>query len=213
MRRATVLGTFLLAVSCRGPERFEVADEAATPEQQGLEASRTVRETHCDLVPLEAPTHLDQEFRNWDAGAQERLVPPDAIRAPDLDISGEWCVSRGYDSTFLTIRPVSGDRYEVCFATHGCVGGWKLHRVATFREGVLVLDEPVEEYFPLMYARLYPVKITGEDCLISSDGVKQLEDEFLVWYVFRRPPENGDWASFSMDNEFGAELRNAEDSR
>jgi hypothetical protein len=82
----------------------------------------------------------------------------------------------GYDYTTLSIPSVAGGAFRVAFETAGCLGHWRLRRIARFVDGVLELDRPVKEYFPLTYRTLYAVRVAEVDYLVPAAGVEQFQN-------------------------------------
>src|SRR5687767_8290607 len=117
---------------------------------------------------------IEEELAGWHPTSQEAAEPPAELIDPKLDITGEWFVSRGYDGTSLKIRKAS-EGYVVDFNTHGCLFRYQLKRHGEYSKGVLVLDRPVKEYFPLTYQKLYAMKIGTSEYLIASAAVDDLE--------------------------------------
>ncbi len=80
---------------------------------------------------------------------------------------------------------------------------WKLRRTGHYSGGALVLNRPVEEYFPLTYQRLYAVRVGSTEYLVPDVVVARFQNAMVpgTWdaggsgvrfYAFTRTPPTTD---------------------
>lgn len=114
----------------------------------------------------ERSRRAETELDGWKPTCDEPYEPVEGIRQRDMDIVGSWAVRRGMDGSSLTIKRNGERGYIVSFSTSGCLDRWRLARHGEYRDGVLRLNRPVRDYFPLTYDRLYAIRIEGQDRLL-----------------------------------------------
>ncbi|MBI4579102.1 MAG: hypothetical protein HY718_05325 [Planctomycetes bacterium] len=118
---------------------------------------------------------VEQELDHWQPAARESDRPMDSIRYPEMNIAGNWTLSRGLDYSRLAITKTDDGHYQVSFASGGCLYNYRLKRIGDYSGGVLSLNRPVKEYFPLSYRTLYAVRIGGQDYLLPSAAVAEVD--------------------------------------
>jgi hypothetical protein len=110
----------------------------------------------------------ETQLQNWKADPQNEYVPDKSLISSQIDISGHWAIQRGLDASELKIVPQGKDSFAVEFYTSGCLDRWLLHRTATFKNGLLELDRPVDPYGGKPYDKLYAIRLRGRDYLLPS---------------------------------------------
>ena len=182
-------------------------DHAATPGQPAVTcpttapvSTRPTDAQEVDRMTDEIMTGLvEEDLDHWKPKGDALREPASAIRSPEVDILGEWTVHRGLDLSTLSITPSDRADYQVEFATSGCLFHYRLHRTGTYSNGVLTLNRPVEEYFPLTYQKLYAVRIAGQEWLLPAAAIPELEKGLSAdgtkvsrvaagMYLFQRKP-------------------------
>jgi len=118
---------------------------------------------------------VEQKLAAWKPTAGNKTTPRRTLLSMTGDICGTWRVSRGMDGSTLWIRSPSPGSYIVSFRTGGCLSRWTLKRYGEFSDGVLSLNKPVEEYFPLTYSRLYLLTVAGKLYLVPDAAVRDFE--------------------------------------
>jgi len=121
---------------------------------------------------------VERKLDHWLPTKENAQVPRAAIRSPQTDISGVWEVHRGHGGSSLAITRSGPETYDVVLDTHGCLDWWKLRRTGRYSDGVLVLNRPVQEYFPLTYQKLYAVRTSSSEYLVPDAGVGKFEQGF-----------------------------------
>ena len=178
-------------------------------EAKQLETQQSVRNQPSDANPSsDADLGIDQDeimaqvveerLESWTPDSENEQQPLPEIRHKSMDIEGEWFVSRGLDGSALSIKQNGDDQFRIVFSTHGCLASYQLIRTGTFSDGVLTLNRPVDEYFPLTYKKLYAVRVGKEEFLLPSAAVEDFQSElspdseevtdFIAksFYVFKR---------------------------
>ena len=140
----------------------------------------------------------DDVSANCRPSPSPETAPPRWLRMPQVDVVGEWSISRGLNGSTMRITRATDGGYDVAFSTRGCIGGWKLNRKAVYADGVLELDRCVREYFPIESKTYYVVRVDGVEGLVAASAVPKLlksldllgyalADSFEVrFYVMRR---------------------------
>jgi hypothetical protein len=122
-----------------------------------------------------ASQEVEDELKKWKPTKENDQTPKETIHSRKTDIVGRWKVWRFLDYSTLVIKRLGEDIYEVAFSTGGCLKRWKLKRQGCYVDGVLTLDRPVEEYFPLTYKRLYSVRIGNQDYLVADVAIADFQ--------------------------------------
>ena len=117
-----------------------------------------------------------QRIRSWKPSAADTTAPDSRRLVPDLELVGHWSVRRHLNGSSLEIQKLPSGEFRVRFATGGCLGSYEAVQTATFRDGILTLDEPVAEYLPAVYDRLYAVRVADEVRLLPAARVSD-----VVW--------------------------------
>ena len=137
----------------------------------------------------------EKKLRLWNPTKKNDATPKAELLVAKLSLKGTWTVGYGMESTSLAISPSRSGSYSVEFRTSGCLDGWRLHRTATFKDGTLLLNRPVEEYSPITYRRLFALRIKGKNYLVPDCSVDDFENQrspFWNWsydlFGFTRKP-------------------------
>jgi hypothetical protein len=120
---------------------------------------------------------IERGLASWKPGKEERLSPTGNLRNPSMSLQGTWLVHTGMDHSELSLTPASSGGWNVVFSTGGCLSSWTLKRTAAFRDGVLRLNRPVEEYAPRTYRLLHAVRRAGRDYLVPAPSLAEFEKE------------------------------------
>ncbi len=118
---------------------------------------------------------VEARLEKWKPSKKNLEKPAKSIMASDVDIEGVWLAHRGLDHTSLHISKTNAN-LSINFYTSGCLSRWQLNRTGLFTNGVLTLNRPVDEYYPLTYMTLYAIQIEGIDYLVSSAAVGKLQE-------------------------------------
>jgi hypothetical protein len=141
---------------------------------------------------------IARRVRQWRPGEEDRRLPDPKLINADAEIAGQWVVRRHRSGSTMTIIETSPTEYLIHFSTWGCLGDCVFERRGQLHDGIFTLVEPVGEYLPVVYDRLYVVRIAGADLLLPGSFVTQLQnglsadrsqvtdDHALSWCVFRR---------------------------
>lgn len=114
---------------------------------------------------------------SFDADAESKQPPKRGELISGIDLTGEWSTPGGYDSTKMEFRPIESGGYTVQFETAGCLGSWSFRRKATYSGHTIVLDLPVQEYFPATYTLLHTIRYRGKIYLVPSARVADFDGE------------------------------------
>jgi len=123
------------------------------------------------------PSGMEQWLDKWQPGPEHSQVPMESIRCRQTDITGKWWGphSIGHAVTWLAIGSGGGRSYRVIIKGNGCLGELRLERTGEYADGVLTLDRPVQDYLGRVYKKLYAVRIAGEEYLLPSASVGEVE--------------------------------------
>ncbi len=102
-------------------------------------------------------------------------TPVKNLLISDMEILGEWYESGGLGGSSLSIKRIDSLRFQIRFHTQGCLGSWFLKRTGIYRNGVLMLDQPVEEYLPRIYIDFYTVRIQDKEYLLPTVLTEELK--------------------------------------
>ncbi len=119
--------------------------------------------------------YIETELSTWKPSARNNARPSASLLHRQGDPTGTWDVDTGMDGSRLVINRLPDGSLAVTFTTSGCLRGWKLERTGAYRNGVLTLDKPVEEYGDLTYQRLYLVRAAGRNFLVADAAVREFE--------------------------------------
>lgn len=119
---------------------------------------------------------VEAQLSKWKRGKENEAAL--ALHQKDIvvarDISGVWLRDSGMDSTKLKLFSVGPNVYKIILSTGGCLGHWTLERTGVYKDGVLLLNRPLEEYTPLIYDRLFTIR--------TPAGVRLISEAALGWY-------------------------------
>ncbi len=119
---------------------------------------------------------IKHRIRQWRPDEEATTQPDSRLLCPNMSITGAWSLKLHLTSSSLAISERATGEFEVQFCTGGCLGGIRLARTGRFEGGILCLDQPVAEYRPATYTKLYAIRWDGEAYLLPSMYV----DEFLA---------------------------------
>ena len=133
------------------------------------------------LVPAVKPpppfTDKDLDFTSWDSLAESRIAPPQDCLTKELDLTGRWYCS--WHHILLEIEPDRPSKWQINFSAGTRCGlgpSIKLERTATFENGILILDRPVQDIPGKTFQRLFAVHIQDRNYLIPSVQLDQLKE-------------------------------------
>jgi hypothetical protein len=116
-----------------------------------------------------ASEYHERELSKWKSDPKHEAVPDPSICHAEIDPSGEWISDGGLMGTTLSIQKKSNQEYDVDWYTWGCLSRWRLHRTATYTDGVLKLNRPVDAYCCWStFDKLYAVQLDLTDSLLPS---------------------------------------------
>ncbi|HEY3244901.1 MAG TPA: hypothetical protein VGM03_16290 [Phycisphaerae bacterium] len=101
-------------------------------------------------------------------------MPPEKLRDGSIDIEGDWIRRTRLDSARMRVKHRSSNHYDVEFATSGCLSRWQLKRTGSYRDGVLTLNRPVQEYCPITFNTLYAIRADGKELLVPAPNIADL---------------------------------------
>lgn len=134
---------------------------------------------------------LERRARDWKPSTFSGLAD-ESLLALDIDLAGEWINEHRLTRSSFMFTKRSPQQYDAEFATSGCLGGCRFHRMAYMKNGVVTLNEAVTEYMPRTYDTLYPIRIGERAYLVPADGVREFEGKLASgsgdwrWHVFER---------------------------
>lgn len=137
-----------------------------------------------------------KKLSQWDTTKEYSKIPYFAKLVLNIDLEGDWEMSTGFTSTTIHFKKNGKNQYKIFLETSGCLEDFQLERTATFDNGIIVLDKPVEHYEPLIYRKLYVVFNQGNEYLIPSQNLEKWEmsgkdsNYFNYGTVFRRGNED-----------------------
>ena len=120
---------------------------------------------------------METELAKWSPSSEDMKVPRESLRDRSMNVTGEWIGRTGMDYAALSIKPRSGNEYDVTFATGGCLSDWQLRRIGKYAHGVLTLDRPVQEYCPITFNTLYAIRIDGKELLLPAGNTTELMED------------------------------------
>jgi hypothetical protein len=136
----------------------------------GLQGSAATYD-HSDVMA----SIIEKKMDRWKPGKKDRLTPPSANWVLKGDLTGKWSTKSRMEWSTLALTSIGSNTYSVAFQTGGCLARWKLSRRATFKDGTLSFNRPIEEYAPATYDRAYLVRLGGKLRLISPGGLSSFE--------------------------------------
>jgi hypothetical protein len=147
------------------------------------------------------PAGMEEWLDRWQPGPEHAQVPMESIRHREMDITGKWWSphSIGHAVSWLAIGSGGGSSYRVIVKTGGCFE-LRFERTGKYADGVLTLNRPAQDALARIYRKLYAVRIAGEEYLlpsasigeveatISKDGARALDPYMLSSRLFVRKP-------------------------
>jgi len=147
------------------------------------------------------PSGREEWLDRWQPEPEHAQVPMESIRHREMDITGKWWSphSIGHAVSWLAIGSGGGSSYRVIVKTSGCFE-LRFERTGKYADGVLTLNRPAEDALARVYRKLYAVRIAGEEYLlpstsigeveatISKDGTRALDPYMLRSRLFVRKP-------------------------
>lgn len=118
--------------------------------------------------------YVEARLEGWRPQDDDDVVPPDRCRVPSMEITGEWLCESRLIRASLTIHSREDGKYSVDFSTSGCLRRWRLHRVGTFDDGVLMLDKPVQEYSSVTFNKMYAIRLGHQEMLLPAPNVSRI---------------------------------------
>ncbi|MCB9853237.1 MAG: hypothetical protein H6819_09095 [Phycisphaerales bacterium] len=168
---ALLIAILPLASACHhNSDREEETHIASSqPATSSVSDSRTGLERQNEA----SSRYIEAELKDW--RPPDGLQPPPAtIRVSSIDLEGSWLGRTGMDTASMVISRRNDGTFDVNFSTSGCLGGWRLKRTATYKDGILELDRPVQEYCPITFRRLYTIRANGTELLLPETSVADL---------------------------------------
>jgi hypothetical protein len=132
--------------------------------------------------------------------SEYELPPKKGEIVDDVEIEGAW-LSWGcfegqpsFEYTSIEFKKISTGNYSVEFCSGGCLSDSKLNRQATYENGVITLNEQVEEYASLPYTKMYTIRFNDQIYLIASESIKRFESDddmdYYEMYLLKKKTEN-----------------------
>lgn len=118
---------------------------------------------------------FESKIEGWKPTEADRQRPDERILSPAVDIVGVWERRGHLDGSSLSITGGPSDKHQVSFSTGGCLGHFQAERTGSYDKGALVLSQPITEYCPATYKVLFAVRIDGNDYLVPSVHVDDLQ--------------------------------------
>jgi hypothetical protein len=149
------------------------------------------------LIPPTGPppprTDADLDFTSWDPEAESKALPPAEIVVSDTDITGEWlCRGRHLSLKIERASAVTGWKIAFYSGTRCALGqSIQLTRTGTYKDGLLLLNQPVQTLSGKNFQRVYTVQIRGKERLVPSVYLPELREilgdaDELDWKFFIR---------------------------
>lgn len=113
---------------------------------------------------------VERRLAAWKPDARNEAVPPAHLRVVVDDLCGRWESDRFFDHADLTFTPTGHGIYRVHVQAHLCNSYWAHERTATYRDGVVTLDRPIDDSWD-RYRKLYTVRLDGQIRLVSAASV------------------------------------------
>jgi hypothetical protein len=134
-----------------------------------------MKELSCPTVEAKVETRLAQ----WKPDHEDLRDSFIGMLSTNANISGDWKNSEllSMDDNRMTISFKRDGKYEVLFSTHGCVGFWTLTRQATYSNGILRMNLPIEEYSGSQYDTLYTAVISNQIALIPQSEARNVQSK------------------------------------
>ena len=140
-------------------------------------------------------TSLYDEVLSNSKGDFENLSSNFSNLVTNFIIEGEWDSSYWHDGVHLLIKKVEANKYEVLYFARGDLDSWLIKRTAFFKNGVLELNKPVEEYMPLgTYKHFYLLKLNEGVRLISQPLARFIlkKEDFIDEFRLKKKEKNRD---------------------
>jgi hypothetical protein len=151
----------------------DTENEVPVTASQPANSTVSDRKTSIEKERNESTRQMEARLKNWQAPEGLQL-PPDSIRISSVALEGSWLGRTGMDSARMNITRREDDTFDVEFVAGGCLGRWQLSRTATYSDGILELDRPVQEYCPITFKRLYTIRVDGTELLLPETNVAAL---------------------------------------
>jgi hypothetical protein len=113
------------------------------------------------LLFIEKTGPIERSLGKWQPAAIDRRAPDSRIWVKDAKIAGLWTRWSDFDGCSYEFTSKGNHRYAVRIYTKGCVDSWELKRSASYENGIIQFDKPVQVYTSETFDRLYPVKSHG----------------------------------------------------
>ena len=127
------------------------------------------------LMPADGEFEWMRERRlaRWKPGPYDEIPPKAPIRAPHARIEGLWLRREGRHGNSLEIVADAPATYRVGFHSYHLT----LERTATFHDGVLSFDRPVEEVLPrtTILRKFFAIRVEGREYLVPAARVAAVE--------------------------------------
>lgn len=146
-------------------------------------------------VSYDDPEHVEDEegwlIGGFDPEKECKAVPTRGELVADVELAGRWSVSRGLDYTSIDFKQKQDGTYDVRFMSGGCMGIRILEREASYAGSMVSFNEPVSEYAPAIYTRMYTIRFRDTLYLLASARVTTFESmdpdsEFYEWLLLKR---------------------------
>jgi hypothetical protein len=118
---------------------------------------------------------VEARLAEWQTDHDDLRPSLGSLVVSNADPTGEWKNhDMAMESNRMTVRR-RGGQYEVLFSTQGCVDYWTLTRRAAYSNGVLQLENPVEEYSGAQYDTLYTLAVSNQTVLLPQSAARTVE--------------------------------------
>ncbi|MGC4044914.1 MAG: hypothetical protein QM758_14060 [Armatimonas sp.] len=117
------------------------------------------------------------------------------------DISGFWLNGNDMALTSLKLFPIGPNTYKILFSAGGCLGHWRLERTGVYKDGVLLLNRPVEEYGSSPYDRLFTIR--------TPAGIRLISEFAMGWYRKEHGPDLVSFLTFKNTTQSSAAMMGA----
>lgn len=119
----------------------------------------------------------DLDFSSWDAAAESKIPPPQDLLSAKEDFTGQWICHRHH--LLLEMKAAQPGKWQVSFYAGTRCGlgpSIKLDRTASYENGILTLDRPVQDIPKHTFQRLFAVCIEDRIYLIPSFQLDKLKE-------------------------------------
>jgi hypothetical protein len=131
---------------------------------------------------------LEFDISHWVPATKDRATPKRDVWIKNFDPCGKWSTPGGFAVDWFEIRRRKEGGFTVEFGSASCLTRYTMSRHATFSDGVLHLDRPLNGNANGIFDRLYPIQIGHRVFLVTPESASELSgrslEDWELWPMF-----------------------------